>query len=63
MGKLLAIFQVSVAGGLLLWAVYMAVSLLAGGYGVFYTACFGVMAIFGHFMLRLSLRELKGGGE
>lgn len=63
MEKLSAIFQIVFAGGLLLWAVYMVIRLIAGGYDVFYTICFGVMAILGYFMLRLSIRELKGGEE
>lgn len=63
MEKLSAIFQTLLAGGLFLWAVYMVIRLITGGYDAFFTVCFGAMAVLGCLMLRLSARELKGGEE
>lgn len=51
------------AAGLLLWAAFMAVRLLAGGYDAFYVTCFGLMAALGCNLLRISIREMKGGEE
>lgn len=51
------------AAGLLLWAAFMAVRLLAGGYDTFYAVCFGLMALLGYGLLRISIKEMKGGEE
>lgn len=63
MEKFTSVLQLVVSAGMLLWAAYMIVRLVAGGYDVFYAICFGIMAILGYFMLRLSIKELKGGEE
>lgn len=63
MGKLGQVFQLVTAAGLLLWAAFMVVRLLAGGYDAFYVTCFGLMAALGCNLLRISIREMKGGEE
>lgn len=47
----------------MLWAVSMVVRLIAGGYDTFYVVCFGLMALLGYNLLRISIRELKGGAK
>ena len=47
----------------MLWAVFMVVRLIAGGYDTFYVVCFGLMALLGYNLLRISIKEMKGGAE
>lgn len=63
MEKLGQVLQLATAAGLLLWAAFMAVRLLAGGYDTFYAVCFGLMALLGYGLLRISIKEMKGGEE
>lgn len=63
MGKLGQVFQLALAAGLLLWAAFMVVRLLAGGYDTFYVVCFGLMALLGYNLLRISIKEMKGGAK
>ena len=63
MGKFASVLQALFAVGLLLWAVFMVVRLLAGGYDTFYIVCFGLMALLGYNLLRISIKEMKGGAK
>lgn len=63
MEKFTSVLQVIFAGGLLLWAVFMVVRLIAGGYDMFYIVCFGLMALLGYNLLRISIKEMKGGAK
>ena len=63
MGKFISLLQAVFAAGLLLWAVFMVVRLIAGGYDTFYVVCFGLMALLGYNLLRISIKEMKGGAE
>ena len=47
----------------MLWAAFMVVRLLAGGYDTFYVVCFGLMALLGYNLLRISIKEMKGGAK
>ena len=61
MRKFISVLQVVFASGLLLWAVFMVVRLIAGGYDTFYVVCFGLMGLLGYNLLRISIKEMKGG--
>lgn len=63
MGKFASVLQALFAVGLLLWAAFMVVRLLAGGYDAFYVVCFGLMALLGGNLLRISIKEMKGGAK
>lgn len=63
MEKTTAIIQAAFAMIVLLWAAFMVVRLLAGGYHAFYVACFGLIALLGGNLLRVSIKEMKGGKE
>lgn len=63
MGKFASVLQALFAVGLLLWAAFMVVRLLAGGYDTFYVVCFGLMALLGYNLLRISIKEMKGGAK
>lgn len=63
MEKLTVALQLSVAVGMLLWAAFMIVRLVAGGYNTFYVICFGLIGLLGYNLLRVSVREMKGGGK
>lgn len=47
----------------MLWAVFMVVRLIAGGYDMFYVVCFGLMALLGYNLMRISIKEMKGGAK
>lgn len=57
------VFQVAFSAGLLLWAVFMVVRLLAGGYDFLYVVFFSIIAALGCGLLKLSIKEMKGGEE
>lgn len=63
MEKFTSVLQLAVAAGMLLWAAYMIVRLVAGGYDTFYVVCFGLMALLGYNLLRISIKEMKGGSK
>lgn len=63
MEKLGQLFQVILAAVQLCWAVYMIIRLVAGGYDALYVVCFAFIALIGYNLLRISIRELKGGAE
>lgn len=61
MEKFASVIQTLFAAGMLVWASYMSIRLTLEGYDTFYTAVFGLIAMFGGVLLRLSIKELKGG--
>lgn len=63
MEKFTSVLQLAVAAGMLLWAAYMIVRLVAGGYDTFYVICFGLIGLLGYNLIRVSVREMKGGEE
>lgn len=61
MEKFTSVLQLAVAAGMLLWSAFMIVRLVAGSYDTFYVICFGLIGLLGYNLLRVSVREMKGG--
>lgn len=61
MDKFTSVLQLILAAGMLLWSAFMIVRLVAGGYDTFYVICFGLIGLLGYNLIRVSLREMKGG--